>query len=93
LRWRKRYRENAVAGSPKLHKKRNGGHNVSHATAMKEFSIWERKARLLISELLKPELICRGEIQSEPDTIWHETTIKGSALGMAKASRPGWMLR
>ena len=61
---------------------------VNYATVMKEFSVTRREAQNILEELLKLEMICMCELQGKGEMVSYQTTMKGNALGMAKASRP-----
>ena len=61
--------------------------NLSHVSIMKEFSVNARKANKMIADLVTLELICPYEIRRDKQTRYYETTIKGNALGFAKASK------
>lgn len=62
--------------------------NLSHVAIMKEFSVTARKANKMIAELVTLELICPCEVGHNEETRFYETTIKGNALRLAKASKP-----
>jgi hypothetical protein len=65
-----------------------GRGTLSHVAIMKEFSVTARKANKMIADLVTLELICPCEIRHDKDTRYYETTIKGNAIGSAKASKP-----
>jgi predicted nucleotidyltransferase len=68
--------------------RRFGSAYVNYATVMKEFSVTRREAQNILEELLKLEMICLCELQGKGEMVSYQTTMKGNALGMAKASRP-----
>jgi len=68
--------------------RRFGSAYVNCATVVKEFSVTRRKAQNILEELLKLDMICLCELQGKGEMVSYETTMKGNALGMAKASRP-----
>ncbi len=48
----------------------------------------KRRAQEVLGALLKLEMISRCEFQPDKKMVCYETTIRGNALGMAKASKP-----
>jgi hypothetical protein len=68
--------------------RRFGSEYVNYATVMKEFSVTRREAQNILEELLKLEMICLCELQGKGEMVSYQTTMKGNALGMAKAGRP-----
>src|SRR5208282_1172429 len=62
--------------------------NLSRVAIMKEFSVAARKANKMIADLVTLELISPCEIRHDKEIRYYETTIKGNALGFAKASKP-----
>jgi hypothetical protein len=85
-------RGDRIAGIDGLHLRkyfrRFGSEQVNYATVIEEFSVNRRKAENILAELLKLEMICLCELQGNKDMVSYQTTIKGNALGMAKASKP-----
>jgi hypothetical protein len=61
--------------------------NLSNDAIMKEFSVTARKANKMLADLVTLELICPCEIRHNKETRYYETTIRGNALGFAKASK------
>ena len=68
--------------------RRFGSEYVNYATVMKEFSVTRREAENILEKLLKLEMICLCELQGKREMVSYQTTMKGKALGMAKAGRP-----
>ncbi len=68
--------------------RRFGSEYVNYATVMKEFSVTRREAENILEKLLKLEMICLRELQGKREMVSYQTTMKGNALGMAKAGRP-----
>jgi hypothetical protein len=68
--------------------RRFGSEQVNCATVMEEFSVTKRQAEKIVAELLKLEMISRCEFQHDKEMVSYETTVKGNALGMAKAGKP-----
>jgi len=62
--------------------------NVNHRTLMEEFSMTKRHAHEVLDALLKLEMISPCEFQHDKNMVSYETTIRGNALGMAKAGKP-----
>lgn len=85
-------RGDAIAGIDALqvrkYFRRYGSGFVNYFTAMEAFSITKRKAEKQIADFVKLELISKCEFQPEKDITYYETTIRGNALGMAKAGKP-----
>jgi hypothetical protein len=67
---------------------RFGSEQVTSATVAEEFSVTKRQAERILAELLKLEMIRRCEFQHDKKMVCYQTTIKGNALGMAKAGKP-----
>ena len=67
---------------------RFGSEQVNYATVMDELSVTKRQAEKLLTELLKLEMISRCEFQHDKKMVSYQTTIRGNALGMAKAGKP-----
>ncbi len=67
---------------------RFGSEQVNFATVAKEFSVTKRQAEKILAELLKLEMISPCEFQHDKKMVSYQTTIKGNALGMAKAGKP-----
>ncbi len=61
---------------------------MNYATVAEEFSATKRQAEKILAELLKLEMISRCEFQYHKKMVCYQTTIKGNALGMAKAGKP-----
>jgi predicted nucleotidyltransferase len=55
---------------------------------MEEFSMTKRHAHEVLDALLKLEMIRPCEFQHDKNMVSYETTIRGNALGMAKAGKP-----
>lgn len=55
---------------------------------MDELSVTKRQAEKFLTELLKLEMISRCEFQHDKKMVSYQTTIRGNALGMAKAGKP-----
>jgi hypothetical protein len=66
---------------------RFGSRQVNYATVMDELSVTKREAEKL-PELLKLEMISLCEFQHDKKMVSYQTTIRGNALGMAKAGKP-----
>lgn len=66
---------------------RFGSAQVNYATVMDELSVTKRQAEKLLIELLKLEMISRCEFQHDKKMVSYQTTIRGNALGMAKAGK------
>jgi len=66
---------------------RFGSGQVNYATVMDELSVTKRQAEKL-PELLKLEMISLCEFQHDKKMVSYQTTIRGNALGMAKAGKP-----
>jgi hypothetical protein len=67
---------------------RFGSEQVNDATVMDELPVTKRQAEKLLTELLKLEMISRCEFQHDKKMVSYQTTIRGNALGMAKAGKP-----
>jgi len=67
---------------------RYGSEQMNYVTVMKEFSITKRQAEKMLADLLEVEMISRCEFQHDKKLVYYQTTIKGNALGMAKAGKP-----
>jgi predicted nucleotidyltransferase len=67
---------------------RFGSEQVTSATIAEEFSVTKQQAEKILAELLKLEMISRCEFQCDKKMVSYQTTIKGNALGMAKAGKP-----
>lgn len=67
---------------------RSYSENVNYRTLMQEFSMSKRRAQGVLDALLKLEMISPCEFQHDKKMVCYETTIRGNALGMAKASKP-----
>ena len=67
---------------------RFGSEQVNYATVAEEFSVTKRQAEKILAELLKLEMISQCEFQHDKKMVSYQTTIKGNALGMAKAGKP-----
>ncbi|MGC1297564.1 MAG: nucleotidyltransferase domain-containing protein [Alloacidobacterium sp.] len=68
--------------------RRFGNEQVNYATVMDKLSVTRRQAEKLLTELLKLEMISRCEFQHDKKMVSYQTTIRGNALGMAKAGKP-----
>ena len=66
---------------------RFGSEQVNYATVAEEFSVTKQQAEKILAELLQLEMI-RCEFQYDKKMVSYQTTIKGNALGMAKAGKP-----
>jgi predicted nucleotidyltransferase len=64
-----------------------GSDRVNYETVMAEFSVTKRQAGKMLADLLTLEMISRS-FQEDKDIVCYRTTIKGNALGMAKAGKP-----
>ncbi len=67
---------------------RFGSEQVNYATVAEEFSVTKQQAEKILAELLQLEMISRCEFQYDKKMVSYQTTIKGNALGMAKAGKP-----
>ena len=67
---------------------RRHSENVNCRTLMEEFSMNKRQAQEVLDALLKLKMISPCEFQHDKKIVCYETTIRGNALGMAKATRP-----
>jgi len=67
---------------------RFGSEQVNYATVMDELSVPKRQAEKLLTKLLQLEMISRCEFQHDKKMVSYQTTIRGNALGMAKAGKP-----
>jgi hypothetical protein len=66
---------------------RFGSEQVNYATVAEEFSVTKRQAETILAELRKVEMISQCEFQHDKKMVSYRTTIKGNALGMAKAGK------
>jgi hypothetical protein len=66
---------------------RFGSGQVNYATVMDELSVTKREAEKL-PELLKLEMISLCGFQHDKKMVSYQTTVRGNALGMAKAGKP-----
>jgi ABC-type oligopeptide transport system ATPase subunit len=64
-----------------------GSEQVNYATVAEEFSVTKRQAEKILAELRKLEMISQCEFQHDKKMVSYQTTIKGNALGMAKAGK------
>jgi len=62
--------------------------NVNYRTLMEEFAMSKRRAQEVLGVLLELQMISPREFQHDKKMVCYETTIRGNALGMAKAGRP-----
>src|ERR1700751_2791170 len=62
--------------------------NVNYRTLMEEFSMTKRHAQEVLDALLKLKMVSPSEFQHDKNMVSYETTIRGNALGMAKAGKP-----
>lgn len=67
---------------------RRYGDNVNWRTLAREFSVTKGQAQKVLEQLLKLKMISASELQHDKKVTQYETTIQGSALGMAKAGKP-----